>query len=84
MESKWTGLRKLRESIKPEVTGVAADAIHLEHKIADWERALAGDRSSEKHQQTTIELNGMKQDLLFMRRRLAGRTPQMQSWNDPL
>jgi len=84
MESKWTGLRAIREKIQPEVTGVAAIAIRLEHKIADWERALAGDRSSEKHQELTVELNNLKEQLLHMKRRLVGRTPQMESWADPL
>ena len=84
MEEKWCGLRAIRENIQPEVTGVAADAIRLEQRIADWERALAGDRRSEKHQELTVQLNNLKEQLLHMRRRLAGRTPQMASWADPL
>ena len=84
MEEKWCGLRAIRENIQPEVTGVAADAIRLEDKIADWERALAGDRSSTKHQELTTQLENMKAELLHMKRRLAGRQPSMDSWADPL
>ena len=84
MEPKWCGLRAERQKIKPEPGAVEQQVIFLQNKITDWDRCLAGDGGSEKHQQMTIELNGMKQDLLHMRRRLAGRTPSMKSWEDPL
>ena len=84
MEEKWCGLRAERQKIKPGPGAVERDVILLQNKIADWERCLDGDRRSAKHQEMTVQLNDMKQDLLHMRRRLAGRTPSMKSWADPL
>jgi len=84
MESKWCGLRAEREKIKPEPPAIPRLVALLENEIADWERALAGDRRSAKHQELTIQLQNMKDKLLHMKRRMAGRTPQMKSWADPL
>ena len=84
MELHFTGLRAIREKIKPEPGAVQQDVILLERRIADFERALDGDRSSAKHKHLTVELNNLKVQLLHMKRRLAGRQPSMDSWEDPL
>ena len=84
MREEFTGLRKIRESIQPEPSGYERAAINLEKRISDLQKCLAGDSTSERWKELNIELTNKKQELLSMKRRLAGRTPQMASWADPL
>ena len=84
MESKWTGLREIRERIQPGLGSEDEKALRLEQAISDLDRCLKGDATSERWQELNIELTNKKGDLLHMKRRLAGRTPQMESWADPL
>lgn len=84
MESKWTGLRAIREAILPGPRGGEAEATRKEEKIADLKLCLAGDPTSKRWKLLEIELTNKEADLLHLKRRLAGRTPQMESWADPL
>jgi len=73
-----------RMAYVPPPTGIANDAVNLEVKISDIERCLKGDATSKRWQELNMELTNKKQELLYMKRHLAGRTPQMESWADPL
>jgi len=84
MEAKWVGLRAERELIQPGPGGEEKGIIRLEEKVYDLERCLAGDRTSTRWQELNVELTNNKQELLHKKRRFAGRTPQMKSWEDPL
>jgi len=64
--------------------GYVRSADRLEQDIADLELCLAGNSRSKKWQEIKVILTNKKQELLHMKRRLAGRTPQMESWADPL
>jgi len=76
---------KVPSWIPPETpSGVKAQAIQLDERVNDLERCLRGDQTSKRWQELNVELTNKKQELLFMKRRLAGRTPQMASWADPL
>jgi hypothetical protein len=68
----------------PPPTGAKAEAVHLEAKVNDLELCLKGNPQSKRWQELNVELTNKKQELLFMKRRLAGRTPQMKSWAGPL
>lgn len=84
MRETFTGLRAIRENIQPEPsTGERMDAI-LEEEVNDIEQCLAGNPASKRWQKISVELANKKQELLFSRRRHAGRQPSMDSWNDPL
>jgi len=69
---------------EPPPTGARAQALYLEQRISDLERCLTGDATSKRWQELNVELTNKKSELLHMKRRLAGRTPQMKSWADPL
>jgi len=84
MESKWTGLRAEREKIQPGLGAAEEQVLRLERVVFDLERCLKGDATSIRWQELNGELTNKKEQLLHMRRRLAGRTPQMESWADPL
>ena len=64
--------------------GYVRSADRLEQDISDLELCLAGNGRSKKWQEINIILTNKKRELLYMKRRLAGRTPQMNSWADPL
>lgn len=72
------------ESYVPPPTGEAATAVFLQEKIADIELCMKGNPASKRWQKLNIELTNKKGELLYIKRRLAGRTPQMKSWADPL
>lgn len=72
------------ESYVPSPTGVAGQVAHLEERINDLELCLKGNPASKRWQELNVELTNKKQEFLFMKRRLAGRTPEMESWADPL
>lgn len=72
------------ESYVPSPTGVAGQIAHLEERVNDLELCLKGNPASKRWKELNVELTGKKMTLLHMKRRLAGRTPQMESWNDPL
>jgi hypothetical protein len=72
------------ESYVPPPTGEAKQAADLEKRINDLELCLKGNPISKRWQGLNVELTNKKQELLFMKRRLAGRTPNMKSWADPL
>jgi hypothetical protein len=84
MKQEWVGIRAMREFIvdKPGLEVQLADK--LESEIADWKLCLAGNPASEKWKLLEIELTNKEVELLHRRRRIAGRTPQMESWADPL
>lgn len=84
MESKWTGLKAIRENIKPTPGYAEQDATRLEQEVHDMERCLAGDPTSTRWKALNVELTNKKAQLLHKKRRLAGRTPEMDSWADPL
>lgn len=84
MESKWIGLRAIRETIQPKPGIREQDVLRSDQKFHDLERCLAGDPTSKRWQEINVELTNEKQRLLNMKRRLAGKTPQMDSWGDPL
>jgi hypothetical protein len=84
MESKWTGLREIRENIQPGLSSGEESALRLEQEVHDIERCLAGDPTSNLWQDLSVKLTNKKEQLLHMKRRLAGRTPQMESWEYPL
>lgn len=84
MEQKWSGLRAEREKIQPAPTSEKRVALKLEQEIHDLDRCLAGDATSKKWQELKVDLDTKKGELLHTRRRLAGRTPDMKSWTDPL
>ena len=56
----------------------------LERTVADLKLCLAGNPASKRWQELNVELTNKETQLLFMKRRLAHRTPQMESWADPL
>jgi hypothetical protein len=72
------------ENYVPPPHGMHLRADRLEGEISDLERCLKGDSGSERWQKLKVELTNKKKELLFMRRRFAGRNPMMKSWNDPL
>lgn len=84
MQEKFTGLRVTREKIQPKPEHFEQDVLRLEQGVYDLERCLAGDSTSKRWQELNVDLTNEKQKLLHMKRRLAGRTPQMESWADPL
>jgi hypothetical protein len=84
MESKWTGLRALREKIQPIPGYEERETGRLEAEVADWKLCLAGNPASEKWKLLRVELTNKESALLNKKRRFAGRTPQMESWADPL
>lgn len=76
--------RTYDESYVPSPTGVAGQVAHLEEGVNDLELCLKGNPASKRWQELNVELTNKERELLHMRRRLAGRTPQMESWADPL
>jgi hypothetical protein len=84
MEEEFTGLKKIRETIPPGPSPRERDATYLEEEISDLQKCLAGDSTSKRWKDLNIELTNKKSELLYMKRRLAGRTPLMASWADPL
>ena len=56
----------------------------LEKKVADLELCLKGNPISKRWQELNLELTNKKNDLLLMKRRLAGRNSTMESWRYPL
>ena len=84
MREEFTGLRAIREQIKPGPGARELEALRLEQEVHDLERCLAGDATSTRWIELNVELTNKKETLLHMKRRLLGRTPQMESWADPL
>ena len=84
MGEEFTGLRKIRETLPQGPSPRERDATYLEEQISDLQRCLAGDSTSKRWESLNIELTNKKQELLYMKRILAGRTPLMASWADPL
>ena len=84
MREQFCGLRAIRAEIKPGPRSGEESAIRLEQEVHDMERCLAGDPTSNLWQKLNVQLTSKKQTLLHTKRRLAGRTPQMDSWEDPL
>jgi hypothetical protein len=84
MRETFTGLRAIRETIQEGPTVEERAAILLEHEIADFAAALAGERRSRHWQKWNTELENKRLQLRDMKRRLAGRRPSMANWNDPL
>lgn len=77
-------LFEARQANVPPLEGVAAEAALKEERVKDLEMCLAGNSKSKRWQNLHVELTNKKQELLFIKRRLAGRTPEMESWEDPL
>ena len=73
-----------RQALIPPPRAYAAEAITVEKKINDLELCLKGNPISKRWQEINVEMNRLKDTLLTMKRKLAGRTPQMKSWADPL
>jgi len=84
MQEEFTGVKKIRETIPPGPSTQEKLATHLEEEISDLQKCLAGDSTSKRWKDLNIELTNKKAELLYMKRRLAGRTPLMASWADPL
>ena len=84
MGEEFTGLRKIRETLPQGPSPREREATSLEEEISDLQKCLAGDSTSERWKSLNIELTNKKSELLHMKRRLAGRTPLMASWADPL
>lgn len=77
-------LFEAREALPRAPTGYELQVASLKSKITDLELCLKGNPTSKRWQEINVEINKLKGTLLDMRRRLAGRTPQMESWADPL
>ena len=84
MEEHFTGLRAIREKIKPGLSTVERQAASLAEDILDIKQTLQGGILTKHRQALELELTIKEGELLNIRRRLAGRTPQMASWADPL
>ena len=84
MQEEFAGLKKAREAIPQGPSPQERAATYLEEEISDLQKCLAGDSTSERWKSLNIELTNKKSELLHMKRRLAGRTPLMASWADPL
>jgi hypothetical protein len=69
---------------EPPPTGAKKEAIDLEERVNDLELCLKGNPTSKRWQELNAELTNKKGELLNKKRYLAGRTPQMESWADPL
>lgn len=83
IETPYWRLKKPEPIVSPP-TGMAKQEFELEHTVSDLEACLRGDATSKRWQELNRELTNKKQELLHVKRRLAGRTPQMASWADPL
>ena len=84
MEEHFTGLRAIRDKIRPGPGTQEAAAARKQAEIDDLKLCLTGNPASERWQLLKMELANKDQELLCMKRRLAGRTPMMESWADPL
>jgi len=84
MKQEFTGVRATREKILPGPSTEERKRNALQEKISDLEKCLKGDSTSKRWQDIHVELTNDKQALLYLKRRLAGRTPLMDSWADPL
>ena len=84
MQEKFTGLRAIREKIRPGPGTQEVAAARKEAEIEDLKLCLTGNPASERWKLLKIELTNKEAELLNIKRRLAGRTPKMQNWNDPL
>jgi hypothetical protein len=84
MESKWSGLRAIREQIQPGPSFREKEVARLAEDVNDIKQTLAGVPGTKHRQALELELTKAEGNLLNKRRRLAGRNPQMESWADPL
>ena len=84
MNEQFTGLRAIREAIIPGPRAGQEEATRKEEEIDDLKLCLAGNPASKRWKTIKIELTNKEQNLLHLKRRLAGRTPEMESWADPL
>jgi len=84
MIKQFTGLRAIREAIIPGPSTRQQEATRKEEEIADLKLCLAGNPASKRWQSLKMELTNKEQTLLHLKRYLAGRTPEMESWADPL
>ena len=84
MEEEFAGLKKVRETIPQGPSTQEKLATYLEEEISDLQKCLAGDSTSQRWKSLNIELTNKRSELLYMKRKLAGRTPLMASWADPL
>jgi len=82
--AKAGALFEARQAYVEPPSAFEAQANKLEERVNDLEQCLKGDPTSKRWQELNVELTNKKETLLMMRRRLAGRTPQMESWEDPL
>jgi len=82
--AKSGALFEARQAYVEPPSGYEAQANKLEEVVNDLEQCLKGNATSKRWQELNVELTNKKGTLLMMRRRLAGRTPQMESWEDPL
>jgi len=77
-------LFETRQAIVDPPKGMEEKIIRLEKGVLDLQECLAGNSKSERWQKIKIELTNLEGTLLITKRRAAGRTPQMESWADPL
>lgn len=84
MEEHFTGLRAIRDKIRPGPGTQEAAAARKQAEIDDLKLCLTGNPASERWQLLKMELNNKEAELLNIKRRLAGRMPQMASWAEPL
>jgi hypothetical protein len=84
MKQEFCGLRVIQEAVQKGPTVEERAAILLENDITDFAAALTGERRSRHWQEWNTELERKRIQLRDMKRRLAGRQPSMDSWNDPL
>jgi len=82
--AKTGALFEARQAYVEPPSGYEAQVNKLEEGVNDLEQCLKGNATSKRWQELNVELTNRKGTLLIMRRRLAGRTPQMESWEDPL
>jgi len=82
--AKSGALFEARRAYVEPPSGYEAQANKLEEALNDLEQCLKGNATSKRWQELNVELTNKKGTLLMMRKRLAGRTPQMESWEDPL
>ena len=84
MNEQFAGIRAIRETILPGPRQKEAEAARKEEVIADLKLCLDGNPASKRWQLLKVELTNKEAELLNLKRYLAGRTPQMESWADPL
>jgi len=84
MIERFTGLRAIREALprEPHIAEIQAD--QKQAAIDDLKKCLSGDSSSKRWQFLKMELTNKEFELLMIKRRFTGRTPDMESWADPL